>query len=62
MPLLGKGAKDGNTPRYVRLASTELLVLMPVRCTLALTLRLVLLLSAVQQVILLEQYITSHGC
>lgn len=38
MPLLAKGAKDGNTPRYGRLASTELLVLMPLRCTLALTL------------------------
>jgi NAD(P)-dependent dehydrogenase (short-subunit alcohol dehydrogenase family) len=38
MPLLAKGAKDGNTPRYCRLASTELLVLMPLRCTLALTL------------------------
>ncbi len=37
MPLLAKGAKDGNTPRYGSLASTELPVLMPVRCTLALT-------------------------
>ena len=38
MPLLAKGAKDGNTPRYGRLASTELPALTPVKCTLALTL------------------------
>lgn len=37
MPLLAKGAKDGNTARYGRLASTELPVLMPVRRTLAQT-------------------------
>ncbi len=37
MPLLAKGAKDGNTPRYGRLASTELPALMSARCTLALT-------------------------
>ena len=31
MPLLAKGAKDGNNLRYSRLASTELPVLMPVK-------------------------------